>query len=60
LFLQVQQLETTQLSLKICLALCNIPEGKSVHNTNTGVQTKIFMTILKPSVYQIHGLFMAC
>jgi len=31
-------------------------QNKSVHNTSTGVQNEIFiaMTILKPSVHQLH------
>jgi len=43
LFLQVQQLETAELSLKISLRLCNIPQSKSLHNTSTSIQNKIFL-----------------
>ena len=54
-FLQIQQPETAELWFKLSLRLCNIPQGKSVQN-------ELFMeiTILKLSVYQIHGHLMAC
>jgi len=41
LFLQVQQLETAKLSLKLFLRLWNIPQGKSVHITN--IQNELFI-----------------
>jgi len=45
LFLQVQKLETAELSFKLSLHSCN--------NISTGMQDELFveMTILKPSVH---------
>jgi len=61
-FKYIPPLETAELLLKIYLALCNIPLGKSVHITSIGIQNEIFikMTILRPSFNQIHELLMAC
>jgi len=58
LSLQVQQVEATEFSIKLSMRLCNSPWGwgKSTHNASTGIQNEIFMqmTMLTPSIYQIH------